>query len=245
MKKTIFILCLFIICYKINYSQKTILEKKYYYYLYDETEIKKERARYVDIKYKTNDSAIWMETREIKRNYIVKSYRNGIPVGKWINLNKRGDTTSLLDYDFDIVYDSVMPNIYRYDLVSDMLLPDNQEIDFEPPKIPGFYKSISGYMRKNITYPIIASRNSIKGKVIVQFIIDENGNVSNVSIYKGTHEILDKEAMRVFHQGPEKWVPAKINNTPVKIVAFAELYFGAMGEYNGNYPNYFIYPNRF
>ncbi len=67
-----------------------------------------------------------------------------------------------------------------------------------------FYK----YFSKNLVYPIPARQAGIEGKVYLQFVVDKNGNVSNVQVVKGIGFGCDEEAIRVIKKGP-KWNPAK------------------------------------
>jgi len=64
------------------------------------------------------------------------------------------------------------------------------------------------YFGKNLVYPIPARQAGIEGKVYLQFIVDKNGNVSDVKVAKGIGYGCDEEAIRVIKEGP-KWNPAK------------------------------------
>lgn len=49
-----------------------------------------------------------------------------------------------------------------------------------------------------------------------QVVIDENGELKNLSILQSAHKILDMEASRVILLSP-KWTPAKLNGKPIKV----------------------------
>ena len=70
-------------------------------------------------------------------------------------------------------------------------------------------------LQKMITYPKLAREAGIEGRVIVQFIVDKEGNVVNPSIVKGVHKSLDEEALRVvkkanFKPGTQRGKPVRV-----------------------------------
>jgi len=72
------------------------------------------------------------------------------------------------------------------------------------------------FIQENLRYPIEAQKNGIKGRVFVQFDVDENGEVKNAKIVRSAGEILDNEVLRVVNLSP-KWRPGLMNNKPVTI----------------------------
>lgn len=64
-------------------------------------------------------------------------------------------------------------------------------------------------------YPTVAIQNNIQGRVIVSFIIEKDGSVSNVELLSGVDLLLDAEALRVVKAMPS-WTPGKINGKPVR-----------------------------
>ncbi len=70
-------------------------------------------------------------------------------------------------------------------------------------------------LQKMMTYPKLAREAGIEGRVIVQFIVDKEGNVVNPSIVKGVHKSLDEEALRVvkkanFKPGTQRGKPVRV-----------------------------------
>ena len=66
-----------------------------------------------------------------------------------------------------------------------------------------------------VRYPEAAVKNGIQGRVLVDFIIDEKGKVSDVSVRKGVDPLLDEEAVRVIEASPA-WKPARVGGKKVK-----------------------------
>jgi periplasmic protein TonB len=79
---------------------------------------------------------------------------------------------------------------------------------------PGGQGAWIRYLSKNLAYPQDAQDNEIQGTVIVQFIVDKEGNVSDVEAISGPNE-LKTEAMRVIKKSG-KWTPAVQNGRQVK-----------------------------
>lgn len=65
-------------------------------------------------------------------------------------------------------------------------------------------------------YPVEALEKRVTGKVLTQFILDENGAIIDFSILGNPQPVLDREATRVILSSPE-WFPAKLDGKPVKI----------------------------
>ncbi len=82
------------------------------------------------------------------------------------------------------------------------------------PSFPGGISAIFTHIAKNMRYPLIAAENGIQGKVIVSFVIEKNGSISNVIVTKGVNPDLDKEAVRVVKTLPKFSSPGKINGKP-------------------------------
>ena len=71
------------------------------------------------------------------------------------------------------------------------------------------------WVTKNLTYPDIAIKKGISGKVYVQYAVNSKGYVVDVKVVRGVDPSLDKEAVRVISSSP-KWEPAKQRGQKVK-----------------------------
>jgi len=72
------------------------------------------------------------------------------------------------------------------------------------------------FLSKNLRYPEMAKENNIQGRVTVKFVVNEDGEVSDVQVVKGIGGGCDEEAKRVVQKMP-KWKPGKQNGRPVKV----------------------------
>ena len=84
------------------------------------------------------------------------------------------------------------------------------------PRFPGGNKELVNFISSNLQYPAEACRSKTQGRVIVTFVVEPDGSVTNVGIGKGVAKILDDEAMRVVSMSP-KWNPGKIDGKPVRV----------------------------
>jgi len=84
------------------------------------------------------------------------------------------------------------------------------------PEFPGGDAKMFEYISKNLEYPPLAKENSIQGRVVVQFVVDENGKITNAKILKGIGWGCDEEALKVIHSMP-RWKPGKQRNKAVPL----------------------------
>ena len=82
------------------------------------------------------------------------------------------------------------------------------------PSFPG--GNVMAWLSQNLKYPVIAAENGVQGRVVVQFVVEKDGSVSDVHAVKKVDPSLDKEAERVVKSMP-KWIPGKQNGSPVRV----------------------------
>lgn len=87
------------------------------------------------------------------------------------------------------------------------------EVVEQQPQFPG--GSVNGWLADHIKYPVVAAENGISGRVVVQFVVERDGSVSQVRVVRGVDPSLDKEAERVISSMP-KWIPGKQNGQAVR-----------------------------
>ena len=82
------------------------------------------------------------------------------------------------------------------------------EVVDEMPEFPGGTLALSNYLYNNVKYPPLAAQNRIQGRVTCQFVITNEGKVTNVEISQSSDPLLDAEAKRVITSMP-KWIPGR------------------------------------
>ncbi|MDP3643208.1 MAG: TonB family protein [Bacteroidota bacterium] len=85
----------------------------------------------------------------------------------------------------------------------------------EKPIFPGGKEALLEYLISNIKYPIEAAEKGIQGKVLVTFIVNEDGSLTEIKVLWGVDMYLDAEAVRVVRNMP-KWIPGKKDGKPAK-----------------------------
>jgi protein TonB len=84
------------------------------------------------------------------------------------------------------------------------------------PSFPGGMGALMSWLSQNIKYPVIAAENGVQGRVIVQFVVEKDGSITDVKVAKSVDPSLDKEASRVVSAMP-KWTPGKQNGSAVRV----------------------------
>ena len=91
------------------------------------------------------------------------------------------------------------------------------EVVEQMPEFPdGGQSGLMDYLKKNIQYPEAAKKAGVQGRVILQFVVDKDGSIDNVSVLRGVNPDLDKEAIRVVSNMPN-WKPGMQKGKPVKV----------------------------
>ena len=86
----------------------------------------------------------------------------------------------------------------------------------EQPEFPGGQQAMFQFLARNIKYPTKAARANVQGRVFLQFIVTEDGNVRDIKVLKGIGFDCDEEAARVLAMFP-KWIPGKQDGKPVNV----------------------------
>ena len=84
------------------------------------------------------------------------------------------------------------------------------------PSFPGGMGAMMQYLSSNIKYPKEAEKKGIQGRVLLSFIVQTDGSITDVRISKSVDPSLDKEAIRVVKSMP-KWIPGRQNGEPVRV----------------------------
>lgn len=86
----------------------------------------------------------------------------------------------------------------------------------QQPSFPGGTNALNTFIVSNLKYPVFAQEKGIQGRVVVKFIVEKDGSISNVEVDRSVNPGLDNEAMRVVKAMP-KWIPGQINGKAVKV----------------------------
>jgi protein TonB len=84
------------------------------------------------------------------------------------------------------------------------------------PEFPGGMEALMDYLKANIRYPQEAKERGKQGRVIVQFIVEEDGTLTGEQVLKPVDPQLDAEAIRIARSMP-KWKPGKTRGKPTRM----------------------------
>lgn len=84
------------------------------------------------------------------------------------------------------------------------------------PSFPGRAAALNSFLSDNINYPAIAVEEGIQGTVVVSFIVEKSGVISNVCVVRSVDPALDREAVRVVKAMPH-WNPGRQNGENVRV----------------------------
>ena len=86
----------------------------------------------------------------------------------------------------------------------------------EMPSFPGGNGALMSYLNSNTKYPVVAQENGVQGKVIISFVVERDGSISDVKVARSVDPSLDREAQRVVKSMP-RWTPGKQNGQTVRV----------------------------
>lgn len=78
-------------------------------------------------------------------------------------------------------------------------------------------KTLLKYIYSNIKYPALAREYGIEGQVIVQFVVDEKGDINDIEVVRGICQDMKDECLKVVKNMP-KWEPGTQGGEPVKVL---------------------------
>jgi periplasmic protein TonB len=81
------------------------------------------------------------------------------------------------------------------------------------PSYPGGHAEMIKFIKRNLKYP--RDSRTVQGKVYVEFVVNENGSLSDIRVVKGLVDSLDNSALEIVKKMP-KWIPAKRDDKPIR-----------------------------
>ena len=84
------------------------------------------------------------------------------------------------------------------------------------PQFPGGEAALMKYFKSHILYPYLAAEDEVQGRVVVRFIVDETGKVSNATVIHSADYYLDREVVRACKELP-KFIPGRHNGQAVSV----------------------------
>ena len=105
---------------------------------------------------------------------------------------------------------------YRPDYVEPVDENKVYDVVEEMPSFPDGDKAMHEYLRKNIQYSDEMAESCVQGRVIISFVVEKDGSLTDFKVVKSVEPAYDKEALRVAKSMP-KWIPGKQNGVAVRV----------------------------
>ena len=80
----------------------------------------------------------------------------------------------------------------------------------------GDLSKFRNWVQNNVKYPQIALENGIQGNVVIKFVVEKDGKLSNIQVLQTPDKTLADAAVQVLQKSP-KWKPGKQRNKPVRV----------------------------
>lgn len=96
------------------------------------------------------------------------------------------------------------------------------------PTFKGGQSAFGHYLSQNIHYPDRAKQNNIQGQVILSFVVEKNGSLTDIKVLKNVNYDIDSEAVRVINESP-KWNPGLQHGVPVRVAYTIPINFSLPG----------------
>ena len=97
---------------------------------------------------------------------------------------------------------------------------EDTKVYLQPDVLPVFQgkglEALQSYLKENVRYPDFCHKQGVQGRVIVQFVVNSDGSISDAKVIKSVHEYLDKEALRVVNAMPY-WEPGVKDGQKVRV----------------------------
>ncbi len=129
-----------------------------------------------------------------------------------------------VDLDVEVTEETVIEDIVFEEAPEEEEVEEIFTIVEDKPGFPGGDAAMYQYLGKNINYPSQARRMGIEGRVFVQFVVNQDGSISDVQAIKGIGAGCDEEAERVIKSMP-KWKPGKQRGRAVKVRMVLPVFF--------------------
>ena len=89
-----------------------------------------------------------------------------------------------------------------------------QQSNVTPPSFPDGMEAWNNFIGNNIKYPKVAYMNNIQGQVVVEFIVEADGSITNANVLSSPSDDMSKECLRMVALSP-KWKPATKDGKPL------------------------------
>ena len=136
----------------------------------------------------------------------IQIVEDDVEVEDEIDINAEVDQDEVIEE-----YEFTPPEIEEEEIVEAEIFKVVEEM----PEFPGGAAKMMEYIQKNMKYPMMARESDIQGRVFVNFVVEPDGSITNVTVMRGIGGGCDEEALRVVQSMPN-WKPGKQRGSAVR-----------------------------
>lgn len=128
------------------------------------------------------------------------------------------DTKITTEVDFT-EFDEDVDVVQTVGVVEEEVVEDDQPFliaETMPSFQGGDLNTFRAWVQQNVKFPQIALENGIQGRVVLSFVIEKDGRLTNIQVLQTPDRSLSEEAVRVLSKSP-KWTPGKQRNQVVRV----------------------------
>ena len=92
------------------------------------------------------------------------------------------------------------------------------------PEFPGGQAALYNYIASHVNYPPEAEERGAQGRVVVTFVVERDGSITDAKVVRPVDPALDQEALRVINRMP-RWTPGRQNGEPVRVKSALPIMF--------------------
>jgi protein TonB len=153
---------------------------------------------------------------------------------------KQNQVVQIVEVDDEVIIEEIELNIdvemseethieehnidFTVDPVEEEVIEEVFTIVENYPAPPGGMEAFYSFIGENIDYPAMARRLNVSGIVFVQFVVEKNGEITDVKVIRGIGAGCDEEAVRVLRSAPA-WNPGKQRGQPVRVLMTVPIRF--------------------
>ena len=176
------------------------------------------------LKFETTD-AIDPISHELRKKITISTFNADGTLKDYVEMKEEGKNGDAISYSvapFSIsMGEDNKTTVSSNDLKINVIFPKEEKdsVYNQPevmPEFPGGMEAMMKYLSENIKYPEMAKQKNTQGKVLVTFVVEKNGSISDVKVAKGIGDGCDEEAVRVISAMP-KWKPGMQNGKKVRV----------------------------
>lgn len=189
-----------------------------------------------------DDGTVWL-SGTYKNNLKEGKWKEDTSEGNYVKDLKEGNWTTFDDegrisYKEDYLNgEKVEGSLIQFDTLGEIIIPEIEkpQIDnfHQPERMPRFAgceemdgdhkakkrcadQKMLQYIYKRIKYPSIARVNSLQGSALLKFVVEKDGSMSNLTVYRGLCKEIEAECLRIFENMPT-WEPGYQRGKPVRV----------------------------